>query len=257
MSARISIPLLLFAAGLQAQVVAVANGASFRTDQPVTPGSWATLLDASTNGKAAAFPGVTKTTAPAPVPIPKTLGGVTVTIDTTDAPVYYVSDTQINFLIPYSVTPGVHPVTVKTPGGTVKTTVRVATSAPGIFIDNFTSTPPGGAILNEDYAVNDSSHPAQRGHIIQVFATGPGALSKTLDDGAAAPTPPIETTSTPQVFIDGVEARIQFSGLAPGFAGLWQINAYVPDKSFVTGRVPIQVFMDGVDSNEVSVFVQP
>ena len=66
----------------------------------------------------------------------------------------------------------------------------------------------------------------------------------------------MNTKSTPQVFIGGVEATVQFSGLAPDLAGVWQINAFVPDKPFVTGRVPVVVYMDGVDSNEVTIFVQ-
>ena len=64
------------------------------------------------------------------------------------------------------------------------------------------------------------------------------------------------TTSTPEVFIAGVPAAVQFSGMAPGFSGLWQINAVVPERAFITGRVPLQVYMDGVDSNEVTIFVQ-
>jgi uncharacterized protein (TIGR03437 family) len=53
-----------------------------------------------------------------------------------------------------------------------------------------------------------------------------------------------------------VEAQVQFSGLNPDAPGLWQINVFVPDRPFITGRVPVRVFMDGVDSNEVALFVQ-
>jgi hypothetical protein len=30
----------------------------------------------------------------------------------------------------------------------------------------------------------------------------------------------------------------------------------VPDKAFLTGKVTLQVFIDGVDSNEISITVQ-
>src|SRR6185503_1696616 len=95
---------LVFCAGLEAQVLVV-NGASFRSDQPVTQGSWVSALGA--------FPGVSETIAPG-YPIPKTLGGVTVTVEGVDAPVYFVSAAQINFLIPYQTASGLRTVQVTT-----------------------------------------------------------------------------------------------------------------------------------------------
>jgi uncharacterized protein (TIGR03437 family) len=181
-----------------------------------------------------------------------------VSIEGVDAPVYFVSSSQINFLIPYQTASGLRTVQVKTASGTVSGNVRVISAAPGIFIKDTTQQiPPKGAIRNEDASENTSSNPTHRGKIISIYATGPGALDQQVADGAAAPAqePFARTRSTPQVYIGGVEAQIQFSGLAPSFAGLWQINAVVPDRSFLSGRVPVQVFMDGVDSNEVSVFV--
>jgi uncharacterized protein (TIGR03437 family) len=236
-------------AGLQAQVT-VLNGASFRTDQSVAAGSWATAFGA--------FSGVTATIASS-YPILKTLGGVTVTVDSIDAPVYYVSNTQINFLVPYGVTPGNRTITVKTGSGNQTGTIRIISAAPGLFIkDATTQVPPKGAILNQDYSENTQSTMVKRGDVIQIFATGPGALTATVGDGeAASGTTLVTTVSTPQVYIGGVAAQVQFSGLAPNYAGLWQINAFVPDKPFINGRVPVQVFMDGVDSNEVCIFVAP
>lgn len=234
-------------AGLQAQVT-VLNGASFRTDQRVAPGSWATAFGS--------FSGVSPNTASS-YPIPTDLGPVTVTVDTIKAPVYYVSSTQINFLVPYGVAPGNRPLTIKTGAGDQTGTIRIMSAAPGIFIkDAPTQVPPKGAILNQNSTENTQSTMAKRGEVIQIYATGPGALSAAVKDGeAASSTELVNTVSKPQVYIGGIAAEVQFSGLAPTFAGLWQINAYVPDKPFINGRVPVQIFMDGVDSNEVSIFV--
>jgi len=240
---------VMLCGGLNAQVTVV-NGASFRIDQAVTGGSWAAAFGA--------FAGVSDTLA-AGFPLPATLGGVTVTVGGVESPLYFVSSRQINFLVPYQLTPGLHPVQVKTPGGVQAGTVRIMSAAPGIFIkDTGQQQPPKGAILNQDGTENTSSNPVRRGQVISIFATGPGRLDRELQDGAQAPGEPlVRTRSTPQVFIGGVEARVQFSGLAPGFAGLWQINAFVPEKAFLAGRTPVQVFMDGVDSNEVTIFVTP
>jgi len=234
---------------LTAQVT-VLNGASSRVGQPITGGSWATAYGA--------FANVTSTTATTS-PIPKTLGGVTVSVNGVAAPVYFVSPTQINFLVPFAVTPGLRAVEIKTSSATLTSNVRVMSAAPGIFIGtpSTSALPPAGAVLNQDFSVNGQSSTARRGQVVQIFATGPGALSRAIEDGAAAPSNPLAlTASTPEVFIAGVPAVVQFSGMAPGFSGLWQINAIVPDRAFITGRVPLQVFMDGVDSNEVSIFVQ-
>lgn len=229
--------------------VTVLNGASFRTDQPVAAGSWATAFGA--------FAGVTNTQA-SDVPLPKTLGGVTVTVDGIEAPLYFVSATQLNFLIPGAATAGLKDVSVRTAGATLTGRVRVVTTGPGLFTKDNSISPPRGAVLNQDSAENTQNAPARRGQVVQIFATGPGAVSATVADGANAPaTSLVNTRSTPQVFIGGVSANVQFSGLAPNLIGLWQINAFVPEQPFVAGRVPVRVFMDGVDSNEVSIFVAP
>lgn len=234
---------MLACCGALSAQITVLNGASFRVGQPVTGGSWAAAFGT--------FSGVAQTTATTS-PIPATLAGVTVSVNGTPAPVYFVSPTQVNFLVPFAVTPGVRTVEVKTGSATLTGTVRVMSAAPGIFANTI-----GGAVLNQDGALNTDSARAGRGQVIQIYATGPGALSASITDGAAAPSSPLATTtSKPDVYIAGVPAAVQFSGMAPGFAGLWQINATVPSQTFVTGKVPLQVFMDGVDSNEVTIFVQ-
>lgn len=242
MSRKLCLLAALFCGCLSAQVT-VLNGASFRTGQPVTGGSWAAAFGT--------FANVTQTTASVS-PIPKSLGGVTVSVNGVAAPVYFVSPTQVNFLVPFAVTPGLRNVEIKTASATLTGTVRVMSAAPGIF-----ANATGGAILNQDGSLNGEQARARRGQVISIFATGPGALSRAIEDGAAAPSTPLATTvSSPEVFIGGVPAKVEFSGMAPGFSGLWQLNVTVPDQAFLTGRLTLQLFIDGVDSNEVTLFVQ-
>lgn len=226
--------------------VVVVNGASFRTDQPVAAGSWASAFGTFANvGESQA----------SSLPLPKSLGGVSIAVDGVAAAINYVSSTQINFLIPYQIAAGLRPVVITTPSAALHGTVRVITAAPGLFKKD-TADPPGGAILNQDNSENGSLRPAIRGQAISIYATGHSALAQSIPDGAAAPAnPPATTQATPQVFIGGVESQVTFSGLAPGFAGLWQINVVVPNLSFLSGRLPVQVFLNGVDSNEVTVYV--
>lgn len=228
--------------------VAILNGASNRVEQPISPGAWATAYGN--------FTGVTTTTASS-FPLPKTLANVKVTVDGTDAPIYFVSPTQINFLVPYSTTPGVKPVTIANGGTNFTGSIRIITASPGLFVKD-AATPPRGAIRNQDgISENSQTTPAKRGDIVSVYGTGPGALSSNPADGAAPGASPLITTkSTPQVFIGGVPATVQFSGLNPDAPGLWQINVVIPNQAFLTGRLPVRIYMDGVDSNEVTLFVQ-
>jgi uncharacterized protein (TIGR03437 family) len=236
---------LTFCAILQAQV-AVVNGASFRKDQPVAPGSLASAFGA--------FAGVAATAA-STLPLPTTLAGVQLTVEGVPAPLLYVSDTQINFVVPSQSAAGMRVVQVSTASGSQTGSFWVTQTAPGLFKKD-TATPAQGAIQNQDSSENAAANPAQRGQVISIYATGPGASAPAVPDGSGAPQAPLSnTTFTPRVYVAGVETMVQFSGLAPGFASLWQINAYIPQQAFISGNVPVQVFMNGVDSNEVTVFV--
>ena len=64
------------------------------------------------------------------------------------------------------------------------------------------------------------------------------------------------STSTPVVTIGGVPAAVTFSGLAPGFVGLYQVNAEVPANARTGDAVPVALTIGGVTSNTVTIAVQ-
>jgi len=247
---KISLALIALCAGLQAQVT-VANGASFRTDQPVTAGSWAVALGD--------FSGVSTQQAQA-LPLDTNLGGVSIKVDGNDSPIFYVSPTQVNFLIPEATTVGLKNVAITYSGGTINGTVQVANAGPGLFVDFSDSGEPiSGRVINVEggNAINGPSAPALRGQLISIYGTGPGTFDRPVTDGAAPGADPLaNTVSTPDVLIGGHPAEVSFSGLNPLAPGLWQINVTIPADLAATGRVPLVVYSDGVDSNEVGIFVQ-
>jgi uncharacterized protein (TIGR03437 family) len=55
------------------------------------------------------------------------------------------------------------------------------------------------------------------------------------------------------VTVGGQPATLQFSGLAPGFPALYQVNFLVPQ---VTGLQPVVVTIGGVSSPPVNTWVQ-
>ena len=246
MSRKLLLVSLLLCSGLQAQV-AVVNAASFATNQGVAAGSWAAAFGT--------FSGVTTTTATA-LPFPTSLAGVKVTINGMSAPLFDVRQSQITFLVPAGVTPGLQPIVVTTPLSSTNGSVKIVSAAPGIFPKEGTD-PPKGAIINQSGIENAAALPAKKGEVISIYGTGPGAFKTAYTDGTAPGAAPlVETKSTPQVFIGGVSAEVKYSGLNPSSPGLWQINVVVPNFAFITGKVPVSIFIDGVDSNQVAVFVQ-
>jgi uncharacterized protein (TIGR03437 family) len=232
--------LLTLAATVSAQVTVV-NSASFRQNQPLAAGSIASAFGS--------FSGATAASATA-LPLPKTLGGVQVLVGAVACPLFYASSSQVNFQLPASLAPGVHTVRVLVGPVEYSGGIIVMRSAPGLFTFFNTGEPPRAAALNQDgVTVNSAEAPEARGRLITLFATA-------VADGEATPVSPlIRTVNDPIVYIAGVQAQVEFSGLTPTAVGLWQINVRIPEQSFIRGRVPVQVFMDGVDSNEVSIFV--
>jgi uncharacterized protein (TIGR03437 family) len=97
--------------------------------------------------------------------------------------------------------------------------------------------------------------PAAPGDVLQIFVTGLGRATpngdpagRTLPLGAVAPAdgnPLYRTLATPAVTIGAVPAEVLYSGLAPGFAGLYQINIRVPQAAPAGDDVEIRVTMAG------------
>jgi uncharacterized protein (TIGR03437 family) len=75
----------------------------------------------------------------------------------------------------------------------------------------------------------DSAHPAAAGEAIEIYGTGLGTTNPPVPAGQPAPgSPPAQTVTTPQVMIGNLQARVTFSGLTPGLAGVYQVNVVVP-----------------------------
>jgi uncharacterized protein (TIGR03437 family) len=168
--------------------VITVNGASFRIDQGIAPGSIAS-----------AFGSFSKT------PDQVTVNGVA-------GQFIGGSTSQVNFVVPASIAPGTATVSVRAGGMELangQATISVA--GPGILVLQAANPSQPGAVENQDYSVNSGSNPAAPGSVVQIFATGDGQLS-----------------SSPQVFFADTPAQVQFSGEIAQYPGLWQINALVP-----------------------------
>lgn len=160
------------------------------------------------------------------IPFPTTLGSVQVLINNVPAPIYYVSATQISAIVPWETTASIAQIQVVNngvPSNIVTEYVNAAT--PGVF-----TVPAGGigyaAAQHADFSLVTTSKPAQPGETIAIYTTGLGDVVPVIADGAAGVLS--NTGNTIAVDIGGIAAPITYSGLAPGLAGLYQVNIQIP-----------------------------
>jgi uncharacterized protein (TIGR03437 family) len=100
------------------------------------------------------------------------------------------------------------------------------TEDPGIFVYQGQYAV---ALSGTDYSLIGPSNPTFPGEVLLLYTTGLGPLSLNLIDGYGAPSNPLAYTTQPlHVVLDGEDCRVFFSGLAPGFVGLYQVNFMVP-----------------------------
>ena len=81
-------------------------------------------------------------------------------------------------------------------------------------------------------------------------------MSVAQADGQGAPAALVTTRADPTVTIGSQAAAVSFSGLAPGFVGLYQVNVAVPADAPSGDAIPLVLTINGVQSNTVTLAVQ-
>lgn len=162
------------------------------------------------------------------------------------ATVFYGDSKQINFFVPADLVGPSTSVVVKTSAGTSSpVAVPLLAVQPGVFFDAGSGF---GTILTSGTGSLTQVNPVPRGGYVEVYATGLGPLRPGF---AAAPTTANSVKST----IAGVEADVLFSGQAPGFPGLDQVNVRVPD-SVPAGDQLLVLTVNGISSNPAKIRVR-
>jgi uncharacterized protein (TIGR03437 family) len=215
--------------------VEIWNAASFAPiTNPVAPGEYVSIFGtnlSSTTKSAPSYPFLTN------------LGGVQVMVNGVAAPIGYVSATQINFVMPFA-TPVYSFAQFQVINGNAQSnlvTVYTSASAPGVFSltnngGDFAPAVGPAAVTHADASLVTQASPAVAGETLVLYVTGLGAVSPAVQDGSAAPSQPLSyavDTSIgidieDQAFIRYPSPSITYAGLAPGYAGLYQINFVVP-----------------------------
>ncbi len=241
-------------------ITSLENGASLQATNSVSPGEIISFF--GTNLGPATPPAGTSFQLTASGTVPTTLAGATVMFNNVAAPLLFVSQTQINAIVPYEMASfNTATVTIQFANTTsANFQVQIVPTEPAIF--SLSQGGSGqGAILNQNFSVNGASNPAAKGSVISIYATGEGQIKPAGTTGCvtslAAPYPvPVATPIT--ATIGGVPATLSYNGEAPGLVcGVLQVNAMIP-TTVASGPQPIVLTLGtGTNSQQtITVAVQ-
>jgi uncharacterized protein (TIGR03437 family) len=235
MFSRICLGLILCSvAGLtQPTVGGVSNGASFQPN--ISPGSLISIFGANL---------APVTVQASVVPLPTMLSGTSVTIGGIQAPLYFVSATQINAQVPFELQQpygnGEKTLVVTTQAGASSAfPLSLQSDAPAIF----TTTSNGqGSPLLIDSTFHLVGAPSS-GQTVILYATGLGPTNPPIATGAGgnAQEPFSRLPYLPTVIVGERPAEVTFAGMAPGFVGVYQLNFVMPSQPLLSDRLYIGV----------------
>jgi uncharacterized protein (TIGR03437 family) len=196
-----------------------------------------------------------QTAQPSSVPLPSTINGTQVIIGGEQAPLFYVSPTQINAQIPFDLLSGQQYQLIVSANNalTAPDTLQLSTATPGLaaFID--------GTLVaqHSDGSLVTTAAPAQSGEYVVAYIVGMGQTTGDVTSGNASPSNPLaQPTDPPTLLINGNTSPILFAGLTPGLVGLYQLNFQVP-AGLPAGTLTVAVTQDGLSSNQTALPYKP
>ena len=259
-----------------AQGVAIVNAASYAKDGGTGPTDGSGILTpealASAFGTFNITAGQSSYSATPGQALPKVLGGVRVTIGTTDADLLFVNASQINLIIPAGTATGglVNVVVTNANNTTVNGTVRVEAFAPGLFsaktdgkgvaAADWTRTgqfpyPKVYRLVNNEPVHEDLDFGTKQSPTFLVlYATG---LRGAPDTVANDPVPGLKNVAESCIVtIQGVPARVDYAGRQPDFFGLDQINVVLPPELSGLGILNVRVEIKSGQTSRISNLVE-
>jgi minor extracellular serine protease Vpr len=220
-------------------ITQIVDAANFAQGQPVAPGSYISIFGSALSADTDSTPTAT---------LPLALDSVLVSFDVPSANIsvpghlIYVSPGQVNAQVPWELqgqNSAQAKVTMSSPNGGYAYgnvyTLPLAIYAPAFF---------------------GQPAPAQRGDTISLYANGLGPVTNQPPSGDPATAVPLAKTVSPATIqIGAASAPVSFSGLAPGYAGLYQINVTIP-TSLTPGTYPITITIGTQTSKPSTIAVQ-
>jgi uncharacterized protein (TIGR03437 family) len=180
-------------------------------------------------------------------PLPASLAGTSVSINGKTAPLLYSSPNQVNLQAPFEIKPGVGTLVISV--GSLQSAsipITVRETAPGTL--RLPQSNRAVAVNALDWTLNSPDNPAIPGGYVTVYMTGQGQVDPSIGAGEAVPNAPFFVpVAQVEAKISGKPVDVGFAGLAPGFAGLLQVNLEVPDIG--VGEHILDISIGGAPSN--------
>lgn len=229
------------------------SAASLALNQPLAPGSFVSIFGANLSA------GVNQSET---LPLATQLGATQVVLAGQQLPLQFVGGGQVNAIIPYDVPVNttMQMVVMNGPAISMPQAVVMAPAQPAVFTVNQSGQGAGIVVAYTQSGTNfqvDADHPMSAGDVAVIYCAGLGPVNPPVPAGTAAPSETLSHTANPvTVTIGGVNAPVQFAGLAPTYTGLYQINATVPTGIKPGASVPMVITVAGQQSTPVTVNIK-
>jgi uncharacterized protein (TIGR03437 family) len=243
-----------FNIGPAVTLASVLNAASYLAT-PLAADGYTVIFGANIAASAADTPSTT---------LPTSLGGVTVTVTDSNglvetAPLFYVSASQVNFLVPEGLATGAATVTViGTDGSKATFPTKIAPIAPALFTADASGKGVAAAILLESGAQGPA--------VFNCTGTTPTCAAVPID--LSTPAGPVYLI----LFGTGIRGRsslagvtltaggktlpVSYAGAQGTFPGLDQINVLLDPTLAGKGPLTLQLTIDGSPANPVTLTVK-
>ena len=253
-----------------------ANGVVYRITNPAAPVAQATSVSAANYRSPLAREVITAVfganlaavTQSGSSPLPTNLGGTQVNVTdsagtTRPASLFFVSPTQVNYLVPAGTAAGTATVTVTSWSGVIsRGTVQISSVAPGLFTANSSGRGVPAAVIERIRAngARNTEPVAQFDAAQNQFVPVPIDLGAADDQvflamfgtGFRFRTSLSAVTAT----IGGTPAEVTFAGDQGGFVGLDQANIRIPRSLLNRGEVDVVLMVDGQPANTVRINIK-
>ncbi|HEX4948115.1 MAG TPA: hypothetical protein VFZ34_15695 [Blastocatellia bacterium] len=192
-------------------------------------------------------------------PLPTTLAGTRVFVNGSAASLFYVSPTQVNYLMPATIAPNIttHIVTVAGNGIVSQQQTRLVSDHPGIFTANASGT--GGpaakwtpdGIAHYDVTNPDGSlNPVPVNAFLVLFATGVRRGPDPIPENGNG------VADVMQANFEGTIGPVAYGGVQPQYIGLDQVNVQIPASLAGRGTMNLVISVNGKAANTIKVRIQ-
>ncbi len=230
----------------------IVSAASYKP-AAVAPGSFISIFGANLAAGLTSSP---------KLPLETALGGTSALMGDQLLPLQFTSTGQINAIVPYGM-----PVNAtqqlliqQNNAYSLPASMTIAVAQPAIFTQDQSGQGAGIIVVvkpDQTQFLATPASPASAGDALVIYCAGLGEVSPPVAAGSAAPPSTLSSTvNATTAKIGGQSAQVLFSGLAPGFAGLYQVNVLVPVGVAAGANVPVILTVGGISSPPVTVAIK-